>query len=95
MTPTPWEEEWVDIELTKATEAVPVAIEHEVFGAPNTTAEIPRDQLDALVRACRPLHPRVVRRYTSAMFCEHANEVPMGCPCRPDCYCRHEGSCRR
>jgi hypothetical protein len=23
-----------------------------------------------------------------AMFCEHANEVPQSCPCKPDCYCK-------
>lgn len=22
------------------------------------------------------------------MFCEHANEVPMGCPCPSNCYCK-------
>jgi hypothetical protein len=32
---------------------------------------------------------------SGAMFCEHANEVPQRCPCRADCYCRVEGSCRR
>lgn len=35
----------------------------------------------------------------SAMYCEHANEVPMVCPCEPDCFCRrgsiaHGGPCR-
>jgi AAA domain len=25
---------------------------------------------------------------TEAMFCEHANEVPVSCPCPPDCYCK-------
>lgn len=24
----------------------------------------------------------------SAIYCEHANEVPQACPCPPDCYCR-------
>lgn len=24
----------------------------------------------------------------SAMFCEHANEVPLACPCKDDCYCK-------
>ncbi len=23
-----------------------------------------------------------------AMLCEHANEVPLGCPCAPGCYCK-------
>lgn len=30
----------------------------------------------------------------SAMYCEHANEVPQSCPCDADCYCRVEGTCR-
>lgn len=30
----------------------------------------------------------------SAMFCEHANEVPTGaCPCDKDCYCK-EHTCK-
>ena len=24
----------------------------------------------------------------SCQMCEHANEVPGSCPCRPDCYCK-------
>lgn len=27
-------------------------------------------------------------RLTPAIFCNHANEVPMRCPCADDCYCR-------
>jgi hypothetical protein len=27
------------------------------------------------------------------MFCEHANEVPMRCPCDSDCYCK-DYTCR-
>jgi hypothetical protein len=30
----------------------------------------------------------------SAMMCNHANEVPVVCPCEPGCYCRTQGSCR-
>lgn len=30
----------------------------------------------------------------STTFCEHANEVPMACPCEPDCFCRRGGPCR-
>ena len=30
---------------------------------------------------------------SSAILCDHANEVPMGCDCPSDCYCRVEGSC--
>lgn len=29
----------------------------------------------------------------SAVFCEHANEVPQACPCLPDCYCKNH-TCR-
>jgi hypothetical protein len=33
--------------------------------------------------------------YTSAIYCEHANEVPAGkCPCPEDCYCKQH-SCKR
>lgn len=28
-----------------------------------------------------------------AMFCDHANECPVTCPCAPDCYCRSH-TCR-
>lgn len=30
----------------------------------------------------------------SALSCDHANEVPVSCPCKKDCYCRRKGSCR-
>lgn len=30
----------------------------------------------------------------SSFLCNHANEVPCVCPCKPDCYCRREGSCK-
>lgn len=30
----------------------------------------------------------------SAMYCEHANEMPASCPCPEDCYCKSH-SCRR
>lgn len=33
------------------------------------------------------------RRQTSAMFCEHANEMPSYCPCTLDCYCK-ANACR-
>lgn len=26
--------------------------------------------------------------FRSPMYCEHANEVPMVCPCDDDCYCK-------
>ena len=29
-----------------------------------------------------------------AMFCEHANEVPVSCRCEPDCYCK-EHTCKQ
>lgn len=29
-----------------------------------------------------------------SMLCNHANEVPVDCPCGPNCYCRTQGSCR-
>lgn len=27
------------------------------------------------------------------LFCDHANEVPLTCPCRADCGCRRLGPC--
>ena len=30
---------------------------------------------------------------SSPIFCEHANEMPVCCPCSPDCYCKQH-SCR-
>jgi hypothetical protein len=30
----------------------------------------------------------------SAVYCEHANEVPQVCPCLPDCYCKSH-TCKR
>lgn len=30
----------------------------------------------------------------SAVFCNHANEVPMSCPCDEACYCKLH-ACRR
>lgn len=33
------------------------------------------------------------RRRTSAVFCEHANEMPQRCPCDDNCYCK-DHSCR-
>lgn len=30
---------------------------------------------------------------TSAVFCNHANEMPAVCPCQPDCYCKFH-ACR-
>ncbi len=29
----------------------------------------------------------------SAIYCEHANEMPQTCPCPADCYCK-EHSCK-
>ena len=36
----------------------------------------------------------MVGKCTNSMFCNHANEVPAQCPCKDDCYCRVEGTCR-
>ena len=30
----------------------------------------------------------------SAIFCEHANEMPLSCPCEANCFCRVEGNCK-
>lgn len=27
----------------------------------------------------------------SPLYCEHANEVPVSCPCDSECYCRAPG----
>ena len=32
--------------------------------------------------------------FTEAMYCEHANEVPMGCVCKTNCYCKNN-TCKR
>lgn len=29
------------------------------------------------------------------MYCEHANEMPVSCPCPPECWCRVKGPCRK
>lgn len=29
------------------------------------------------------------------MYCEHANEMPVSCPCPPECWCRVKGPCKR
>ncbi len=33
------------------------------------------------------------QKATSAMYCDHANEMPSTCPCLSDCYCKFN-SCR-
>ena len=33
------------------------------------------------------------RSITSAIYCEHANEMPAKCPCDDDCYCKQH-SCK-
>ena len=32
---------------------------------------------------------------SSPIFCEHANEVPVCCPCSSDCYCKQHTCCRQ
>jgi len=29
-----------------------------------------------------------IAEWRSAMMCDHANEVPIGCPCATNCYCK-------
>lgn len=43
--------------------------------------------------ARRRMAEETSRQRRSAVFCEHANEMPHRCPCPPDCYCK-EHSCR-
>jgi hypothetical protein len=30
-----------------------------------------------------------------AIYCDHANEMPVVCPCKPNCYCHKHGGCGR
>jgi len=32
--------------------------------------------------------PEETKTSTSAIYCEHANEMPAQCPCPDDCYCK-------
>lgn len=32
-------------------------------------------------------------KYNNAMFCSHANECPVQCPCDLDCYCK-QNTCK-
>lgn len=50
MSREPTDDGWTDPQATK------------VAPAPRLTAELPKEQLDALVKACRLPHPRAVRR---------------------------------
>lgn len=43
---------------------------------------------DALTKLLKEPEPK------SAMFCDHANEVPARCPCYADCYCKQH-TCKR
>jgi len=56
-------------------------IEAHAMIALGTTANVPR------------LIAPDVPRLSSAIFCEHANEMPAVCPCPDDCYCK-ENSCK-
>lgn len=29
----------------------------------------------------------------NSIYCNHANEMPVQCPCDSDCYCRKHGNC--
>jgi len=40
-----------------------------------------------------PEPPRL-REYKSPIYCEHANEAPVVCPCDSDCYCK-TSSCKK
>lgn len=40
------------------------------------------------MRNSKKRHPVAIAPQTPAMYCEHANEVPMACPCKANCYCR-------
>jgi len=33
-------------------------------------------------------------RSNCPIYCEHANEMPIFCPCADDCYCRVHGNCK-
>lgn len=38
--------------------------------------------------------PEQSRAMTSAILCNHANEVPSTCVCEPNCYCK-ENTCKK
>lgn len=44
-----------------------------------------QDLVDSQALAQRQIE---IRPEHMAMFCDHANEVPQRCPCRPGCYCK-------
>jgi hypothetical protein len=68
--------------------------------APKTTTYAIHDMsafraaaLAASEGAAFPRPPGTITPARSAIYCEHANEVPMGCPCAPGCYCK-DHTCR-
>jgi len=40
-----------------------------------------------------PEKPKL-REFQSPIYCDHANESPLNCPCPPDCYCKNH-SCKK
>jgi len=59
-------------------------------------SEIIRDALplQELPQGALPIYDRDLD-VASAIFCEHANEVPNVCPCPADCYCKTHTCARR
>ncbi len=48
---------------------------------------VSNEELISIISRMNPQdHPPKV--YGSALACNHANEMPVKCPCEPDCYCK-------
>lgn len=62
---------------------------HPVFGPTSNPRQLTPAEV---LRAGQQMGERI-RRRTSPVFCEHANEMPARCPCDSDCYCK-DHSCR-
>jgi hypothetical protein len=53
-------------------------------------AKIILDEMDRRIR----LESHVCGERCSPLYCEHANEMPVVCPCPSDCYCKIHGNCK-
>lgn len=63
-----------------------------VSGDPNADGSV--DLLDNPVSVSHPTDAPTEDHSNSAIYCDHANEMPAQCPCPDDCYCKSH-SCKR